>query len=298
MSAPTRRDFLKTTALIGLAGFSSNWIGPVGAAEKDKPRKMRYGLVTYMWGAKWDLPTLIANCEETEIHGVELRSTHAHKVEPALSKAERKEVKKRFADSPVVNVGIGSNERYDNPDPAVVKKAIEATKAYIHLSQEVGGSGVKVKPDRFYPDVPREKTIEQIGKALNVLGKYGADYNQQIRLEVHGQCRELPTIRKILDVADHPNVAICWNSNPADLEGAGLEKNFEMVADRFGETCHIHRLDNNSYPWENLFRLLHGINYTGWMLLEEGKVPKDPVAELKQQRKLFDELLAATAPKK
>lgn len=297
MPASTRRDFLKTASLAGLAGVSANWFEPAHAAEKDKPQKMRYGLVTYMWGAKWDLPTLIANCEAADVHGVELRSTHAHKVEPELSKAERTEVKKRFADSSVTNVGIGSNERFDNPDPAVVKKAIEATKGYIHLSQDTGGSGVKVKPDRFYPNVPREKTIEQIGQSLNVLGKYGADYNQQIRLEVHGQCRELPTIRKILDVADHPNVAICWNSNPADLEGAGLEKNFQMVADRWGETCHIHRLDDKSYPWADLFRLLHGINYAGWMLLEEGRVPKDPAAELKQQRKMFDELLAATAPK-
>ena len=24
---------------------------------------MRFSLVTYMWGADWDLPTLIANCE-------------------------------------------------------------------------------------------------------------------------------------------------------------------------------------------------------------------------------------------
>ena len=26
---------------------------------------MQLGLVTYMWGADWDLPTLIKNCEAT-----------------------------------------------------------------------------------------------------------------------------------------------------------------------------------------------------------------------------------------
>ena len=206
-------------------------------------------------------------------------------------------MKKRFADSNVTNVGIGSNERYDNPDPAVVKKAIEATKAFIRLSQDVGGSGVKVKPDRFYKEVPREKTIEQIGRSLNLLGKYGADYNQQIRLEVHGQCAELPTIRKILDVADHPNVAICWNSNPQDLEGAGLEKNFKLVADRFGATCHVHELDSKAYPYERLFALLQEAKYKGWVLLEAGKPPQDRLSALKTQRRLFDKLVAATAPK-
>jgi len=62
---------------------------------------MKLGLVTYLWAAKWDLPTLIKNCEETEFAGVELRSTHAHGVEVTLTKGERKEVRKRFADSPV-----------------------------------------------------------------------------------------------------------------------------------------------------------------------------------------------------
>ncbi len=193
---------------------------------------MRFGLVTYLWGADWDLPTLISHCEQTGLHGVELRTTHGHGVEPSLTAQQRKEVKQRFAESNVTNVGIGSNERYDSPDPAVLAKAIEATKAFIRLSQDVGGSGVKVKPDSFHKDVPHEKTIAQIGRSLNLLGKYGTEFNQQIRLEVHGQCAELPTIRKILDVADHPNVAVCWNSNPQDLEGAGLEKNFRLVARR------------------------------------------------------------------
>ena len=66
--------------------------------------------------------------------GVELRTTHKHGVERTLSKAERKEVTKRFADSPVTLVGIGSNERFDNPDAAVLKKAIADTKDFIKLS--------------------------------------------------------------------------------------------------------------------------------------------------------------------
>ena len=63
----------------------------------------------------------------------------------------------------------------------------------------------------------KKKTIEQIGKSLNELGAFGADHAQQIRLEVHGQCQRLPIIKQIMDIADHPNVAVCWNSNPEDL---------------------------------------------------------------------------------
>ena len=49
---------------------------------------MKLGIVTYMWGADWDLPTLIKNCEATGFEGVELRSTQKHGVEPSLTKEQ------------------------------------------------------------------------------------------------------------------------------------------------------------------------------------------------------------------
>ena len=171
-----RREMLAATAgMLACAGSSLGQSRRQGRKHSPLPgENMRYGLVTYQWGKDWDLPTLIENCTRSICLGVELRTTHAHGVETTLNKDQRREVSKRFADSPVVLVGIGSNERFDNPDPAVVTQAIERSKEFVVLSHDVGGSGVKVKPDRFYDDVPREKTIEQIGRALNELGSFAA----------------------------------------------------------------------------------------------------------------------------
>lgn len=288
----SRRDFLKTSALGGVLAWGGGLTGSVFGDQKPV-KQAQYGLVTYQWAKDWDLPTLLKNCKTANVLGVELRTTHAHGVERTLSKAERKAVAKQFADSPVTLVGIGSNERFDNPDAAVLKKAIADTQDFIKLSHDVGGTGVKVKPDSFHKGVPEEVTIEQIGRALNQVGKYGADWGQQIRLEVHGKCAHLPTIRKILDVADHPNVAICWNCNKQDLEGAGLDANFTLVKDRLGDTTHIHDLIHDPYPHKRFFELMAGANYTGWLMLEEGKQPKqDTVAALAEQRKLFDKMWA------
>jgi sugar phosphate isomerase/epimerase len=251
-----------------------------------------FGLVTYLWGAEWDLPTLIKNCEETGTQAVELRTTHAHGVEPELSDDERAEVRKRFENTPVLLIGLGSDERFDNPDPAVVKKAIERTKEFIRLSHDVGGSGVKVKPDKFHKDVPREKTIEQIGKSLNELGEYAAGFGQQVRLEVHGECAELPTIKAIMDIATDENVAVCWNSNVTDLKEPGLHKNFELVRDRFGQTLHCRELDGKDYPWQELVNLLVKTDYTGYVLLEASSKPEDKVAALAEQVRLFKEMVA------
>jgi sugar phosphate isomerase/epimerase len=292
MPNATRRGFLKRSLVLGGSALAAGSLcHTLAHATHEAKSKMRLGLVTYLWGKDWDLPTLIANCEKSGVLGVELRSTHAHGVEPSLNLKERLEVKKRFADSPVTFVGPGSNERFDHPDPAALDKAIEATKAFVKLSHDCGGSGVKVKPDSFHPNVPREKTIEQIGKSLNVVGAFGADYGQQIRLEVHGQCSPLPIMKQIMDVADHPNVGICWNSNGQDLEGEGLEHNFNLVKDRFGATVHVRELDLDDYPYRELMELLVGVEYAGWILLECRTNPPDRVSALIRQREVWDDMV-------
>jgi sugar phosphate isomerase/epimerase len=253
---------------------------------------MRFGLVTYQWGADWDLPTLLANCEKAGALGVELRTTHKHGVEPSLDDSQRREVKARFADSPVTLVGLGSAEEFHSPDRSKVAAAIEATKAFIKLSHDVGGSGVKVRPNDLPPGVPREKTIEQIGKALNAVGTYGADYGQQIRLEVHGRgTAALPVIAAIMEVANHPNVAVCWNSNAEDLRGDGLDHNFKLVEKRLGATTHVHDLAGDSYPYAEFFALLKAANYEGWILEEASDNPPDRVAALRKERQAFDALV-------
>ncbi len=283
-----RRDFLlRASALTGAAASFSSLHAASGAG-------MQLGLVTYMWGATMDLPTVIRSCEQSGLHGVELRTQHAHGVEPTLSKAQRAEVKKRFADSPVTLVGYGANSEYHSPDPAVLKKNIEETKAYIHLMADCGATGVKVKPNTLPAGVAKEKTIEQIGKALNEVGAYGANYGQKIRVEVHGRYTQDPPVMKaIFDVATHPNVYVCWNCNDEDLSGAGLEANFNMLKPRFGDTVHIRELNVGNYPYAQLMKMFVNMNYKGWFLLEARTEPADKVKAMAEQLAVFKKMIAS-----
>lgn len=236
---------------------------------------MHLGLVTYNLAKDWDLETLIANCEQTGFAGVELRTTHAHRVESDLSAARRAEVRQRFADSPVVLVGLGTAFEFDAVDPAELQRHIEGTKAYLQLAADLGVSGVKVRPNRFHEDegVPRERTLEQIGRALRQCGECAAGLGVQLRLEVHGRITcEPPHIRTMLDLADHPSVVACWNSNPQDLEGGAIDGNFALLAGRIG-LVHINELWNE-YPWRRLFALLRQSGYAGYCLAEIAESPE------------------------
>jgi sugar phosphate isomerase/epimerase len=244
-----------------------------------------------MWGADWDLPTLLNNCEKAGADGVELRTEHAHGVEPTLNAADRAIVKQRFADSPVELVGLGCNEDFHDVDPASLKASIDRAKQYLKLSHDVGGGGVKVKPNDLPPEIPPEKTIEQIGRSLNELARYADDYGQEVRLEVHGGCAPLPIISAIMKFADHPRAVVCWNSNPQDLEGEGLEHNFRLVEKRLGTTVHVRDLDGDAYPNAKLLQLLKGVDYEGWLLIEASDEQADRVAALAKQRRAFDKLM-------
>ncbi len=252
-----------------------------------------FGLVTYQWGRDWDLPTLIANCEAAGVGAVELRTTHAHGVEPSLDAAARAEIKQRFAMSPVRCLGPGSNENFDSPDPDKLRAAIATTEEFLKLSHDIGGSGVKVKPDSFHEGVPHDQTIEQIGKSLAQLGDVAMGLGQEIRLEVHGKCSELPTIAKIMEVADHPQVVVCWNSNPEDLGGEGLEANFAMVLDKLGKTVHVREFNVGAYPYPKLIEMLVAADYDGYICMEARTEPEDRVRALTEQREIFDKMLRA-----
>jgi sugar phosphate isomerase/epimerase len=302
----SRRKFVKSSATAGTAlaagplvalSADSGTKGERANAADQPGSKIQLGLVTYLWAKDWDLETIIKNLTASKVLAVELRSGHKHGVEIKISAEERQEVKKRFADSPVKLLGPGSAECFDHVDPAKLAKAIEDTKAFLKLSADLGASGVKVRPNDFHKEVEHEKTIEQIGQSLNVVGKFAGELGQQIRLEIHGGCSELPTIKKIMDIATDPHVGLCWNSNANDLKGAGLEQNFNLVKDRLGATTHIRELDSPGYPWDKLLELLVKIDYKGWLLLECTSPIKDAVAALSHQREVFDKLLAQARAK-
>lgn len=288
MSDFHRRQFI--TTLLG-AGAASAFAAQGNLSYKGE--NIRFGLVTYMWGSDLDLPTLIATCQKADVLGVELRVDHAHKVSPELSARERAEVRRRFEDSPVEVVGMGTNFNFHSPQPEEVKKNIEGAKAYIQLSHDIGGSGVKVKPDQLPKEVAREKTLEQIGRSLAVLGDYAVGFGQEIRLEVHGQVTNLGDVATVMKIADRDNVRVCWNSNQADLDGEGIDANFAKVRDTLGRTLHIRGAKVAGYPWDKLARLLVEADYDGWVLLEAGGKPPegDRAAVLAEQREAFMDLV-------
>jgi sugar phosphate isomerase/epimerase len=253
-----------------------------------KEPHMKLGLVTYQIAKDWDLPTILERLEAAGLAGVELRTEHAHGVEPELSSDRRAEVRRLFADSPVELVGLGSTCEYHSPDPEELQRNIERTRQFVDLAADVGAGGVKVRPNAFPEGVDEQQTLTQIGRSLRTCGEYAAGRGVQIRLEVHGRGTKEPAhIRTILDVCDHPNVWACWNSNASEVADGTVEPNFRLLAGRIG-LVHVRDLWSEDYPWAELFGLLGESGYEGFVLIE-GAATDEPMENLRRQKQLWEQ---------
>ena len=260
-----RREFLSTVSAIPALGVLANAQTPAPVARKG----LKLGTVTYNIAKDWDLPTLIKNLTDVGLDGVELRTTHKHGVEIALSPSQRAEVRKRFEDSPVKIAGLGTTCEYHSPDQAVVRRNIEETKQWVTLAKDLGSPSVKVRPNGLPKEVPEEKTLEQIGKSLRECGVFAEQNGVKIQLEVHGaETSRVPRIRKVLDYGgNHPGVKICWNSNQADLLDGGFEANFKLLKDQIGQV-HMRDLYLEEYPFRALITNLAAMNFQGYCFAE------------------------------
>lgn len=265
----TRREFL------GVAGATV--LATTQAAE-NADVKFKLGLVTYNVPKDWDLNTLLKVSQEVGIAAIECRTTHKHGVEPTLSPEQRRTIKKQFVDSGVVFWGCGSVCEFHSPDLEIVKRNIEECKRFVSLVKDLGGKGVKVRPNGVPKNADPQKTFEQIGKALVECGKAAADAGVEIWLEVHGPVTQIPkNTRAIMDACGHPSVGICWNSNPTDVENGSVKAAFELLKP-FVKSCHINDLENDAlgrYPYRELFKLLREMDYDRYTLCEVGTAYPD-----------------------
>ena len=247
---------------------------------------MQLGIVTYNIAKDWDLPTIIKRLEALKYRGIELRTSHAHKVEVDLTEAQRREVRKRFENSSVKLAGLGSAFEYQASDPAVVKQNVEGTKEYIRLAHDLGALGVKVRPNGVPRGADLDATFRQIGRALHEVGEYGAGYGVEIRVEVHGGITQLvPNLAKIIRYADHPNVYVCWNSNSTDVVNGSVRETFALVGPKIREV-HLRDLTDEQYPWRELFALLDRQGFEGFTLAEIAE-STDPERVLRYFRALW-----------
>jgi sugar phosphate isomerase/epimerase len=250
---------------------------------------MLLGAVTYNVAKDWDLDTLLKNLEAAGFQAVELRTGHKHGVEPTLTGEERARVRARFERSRVRLLSFGSTAEFHSADPAVRQKNVEDAKRFIELAHDTGAWGVKVRPNGFPPDIPRDTTIANIAACLKEVGDYAYGRGVEIWLEVHGPETQVPPVcAQIMKATNHAAVGLCWNSNSTDVVNGSVKTYFQLLRPWI-RNVHINELANPAYPWRELFTLLAQSGYDRYTLCEAAE-SREPERFLRYYAALWKEL--------
>jgi sugar phosphate isomerase/epimerase len=197
-------------------------------------------------------------------------------------------VRQRFERSKVRLLSYGTVCEFHSPDAAVRRQNVETGKQFVDLAHDTGAWGIKVRPNGLPKEVPKEQTIANIGAALRELGDYGQGRGVEIWMEVHGRDTQNPPVsHAIMKAANHPNVGVCWNSNPTDIVNGSIKPSFDLLKP-YIKNVHINELAND-YPWRELFALLRAAGYERYTLAEVQE-SKEPERFLRWYRALWREL--------
>jgi sugar phosphate isomerase/epimerase len=267
---------------------------------------MKLSLLTYNMAKNWDLPKIVEMARAGGYAGIEFRAEakHQHGVELEASPEQRREIRDRTQDAYLEVACIGLSSRFDTPDQRRRQEIVDRTKRYVELSAAVNCRRLRV----FGNDMPREgvggdlppdreTVIRYVGDALREIAEFAGPHGVDILLEMHGQFNYWYFARSAVEHASHPGVGIVYNCDTRDLVAGAVAPTYERVRHLIRHV-HMHAF-TRGYPYPELFALLQGDGYTGYLSSEiDQEIPtaEDYLLMYAQLFRAWNALAAATGP--
>lgn len=254
---------------------------------------MKLSLDTYSICQKMPFNQLLNVLTSNRFDAVEFRceAGQAHGVELEASPARRRELRHLIEEAGLRVSVLSTSQRFESPDPAVRAAAIERSKRFVELADDLGAIGIRVFGNDFPEGVPREEVVHYVGESLRQIGTFAEGTQVQVLLEMHGQFYYWEYALGAVEIADHPHVSLNYNSDPRDLVGGSLAFVLGKVGPRL-KHVHLHDLADESFPYLELFRYLKNAGYQGYLSLEEGYSGGDPESVIRLYAALYRALMA------
>ena len=231
----TRREFTRT----GLAAAA--FAAPPWRSARAAGLAFHLGLVTYNVARDWDLDTMLRLCREARVRGRRV---------PDDARARRRAHARTGRRAPTVrakcrDAGLRADEprqrvRVPLARPGRVRQNVADCREWVLLAKDIGARAVKVRPNGLPKDVPEEKTLEQIGRALAECGAL-----RRARTASRSGARSTATRRRCprgcggsWTRAATRAVGVTWNSNDTDVANGSVAESFALLRP-FIRCCHI-----------------------------------------------------------
>ncbi len=152
----------------------------------------------------------------------------------------------------LVVTDLGASARLHERDPKVLAAQMDEARRFIDLAHRLGAPWVRVFPDRFAPDEPRETTIARVGVNLAELGTFARGSGVGVLVESHGEFTASSSLVAMMKAAGSvPGIGLLWDTH--HTVSAGQEKPADTWA-ALGQWVH-HTHIKDSTPGDK------GVNY-------------------------------------
>jgi sugar phosphate isomerase/epimerase len=207
----TRREFIQTSAM---AAAALPLFQAVTTLQKLPIGFSTLGCPAWQWGKILDF------AQANGFSAVELRGLQGNMDLPTRPEfaADRIEQSKKEVAAHGLRIScVSSSAHMHETDPEKHAAQLADARRFIDLAAALGAPYVRV----FGNDTvgTREQSIEHVGTALQQLGDYAGPKNVTVIIESHGGFTDSPTLKAILEKADHPHVALLWDAHHTYVSG-------------------------------------------------------------------------------
>lgn len=204
MNLITRRKFIKTTSLAGIALTAAPF-----NFKKNDPLLSFSSIGCPDWSFQKILDFGAANnYDGIELRGIK-RELDLTKV-PEFSKENIQSTLQQIKSKNLKIVNLGSSAAMHFPHGAEREKNLNEAKNFIQLAQQLSCPFVRVFPNVF-PGEDKAATINNIVTALQELGNYAKGTGVTIVMETHGGLVKSEEIANIMQMVNHPGVGLVWD---------------------------------------------------------------------------------------
>ena len=176
---------------------------------------------------------------------------------------------------------VGPDENPASESATVREKAVDFLKGIIDRTHALGAT-VLCGPFHsafatFTRREPQPDEYAYSAEVLHTVGEYAKQANVVLAPEALNRfecylCNTMTQLAELVQRADHPNVQAMFDTHHANME----EKRFpDAIRTISPFLAHVHISENDRgtpgdghIPWDDTFKTLAELNYTGWMTIE------------------------------
>lgn len=203
---PTRRDFIRSSALASLAFATTSF---------DNKKYTPHLSFSTLGCPDWSLETIMNVAVDNGYNGIELRGIQRQldltKCAEFNSRENILATLKIIKKKKLKIVALGASAQMHHADAAKRKLNLDEAKSFIQLAHQLNCPYVRVFPNNFPKDQDKNKTIDLIVSGLQELGDYTKGTGVTVLMETHGDIIQSETIEKIMQLTGHPNVGLVWD---------------------------------------------------------------------------------------